>query len=336
MILMKDKLIFATGCAIDSEMYYISCILENKSKAEDAPDTVMCFYQNQTREKWFYHELPGWRVVSVAFHDTPLNTARSIYALGEQGDIEIYSRTGSIFEKIPDAGLNHKEHFFGHMSRMRFIDKNLYACGFGGQIYRNRDGMWSHFDDGLLQKTRAPTDLRISDPQALLTQLSETANSARDLADIDGFNEQDMYVVGSDGLIGHHNGQSWQILESPTAANLNAIHLSPDKDVWIVGSRGTLMKGSAQCGFIVISRESIDADFYSITSFDDIVYIGASDGIYTLIDDTIEILPISEQENLFQVTCVESKDKVLWALSPTKLLRFDGRVWQTIVHPNNV
>jgi hypothetical protein len=336
MILMKEMLIFATGCAIDSEMFYIACIPEKKSKAEDVPGAVMCFYQNQTREKWFYHELPGWRVVSVAFQDPPPNTARSIYALGEQGDIEIYSRTGSIFEKIPDAGLSHKHNFFGHMSRIRFIDKNLYACGFGGQIYRNRDGRWSHFDAGLLQKNLIPNDLQFSDPQALLAKLSETANSARDLADIDGFNEQDLYVVGGDGLIGHHDGQSWRILDSPTAANLNAIHLSPDNDVWIVGSRGTVMKGSARCGFKVISANSMNADFYSITSFDGIIYIGASDGIYTLIGDTPGLLPISKQEDLFQVTCVESKGNALWALSPTKLLRFDGMDWQAIVHPNNV
>lgn len=332
---MKERLIFAAGCAIDRDMFYIACAPENRSNTEDGPDTVMCFYQNQTSEKWFYHELPGWRVVSVAFADPPPNTVRRIYALSEQGDVEIYSRTGSIFDKIPGAGLNHGEEPIGYMNRIRFIGNNLYACGFGGQIYRNSHGTWSHFDDGLLQKSITPTDLQISNPQALLAQLSETANSARDFTDINGFNEQDMYVVGADGFIGHHDGTSWRIVERSTAASLNAMHLSADKDVWIVGSRGTVLKGNAQRGFQTLLRKSLNADLYSITSFGNILYIGASNGIYTLVNSKLDLIPISIQEDLSQVTCVESKDGVLWALSPKKLLRFDGNSWQVLKHPNN-
>ena len=333
---MKERLIFAAGCAIDSDMFYIACAPENRGKTEDGPDTVMCFYQNQTSEKWFYHELPGWRVVSVAFADPPPNTVRSIFSLSEQGDIEIYNRTGSSFEKIPGAGLNHKEDPIGYMNRIRFIGNDLYACGFGGQVYRKRHGIWSNFDDGLRQKSIVPTDLQLSDPQALLAQLSETANSARDFTDINGFNEHDIYVVGNDGFIGHHDGTSWRIIERPTAASFNAIHYSADKDVWIVGSRGTVLKGSAQRGFQTLFRKSLNADLYSITSFDNTLYIGASNGIYALVNNKLDLLPISMQEDLAQVTCVESKGNVLWALSPKKLLRFDGKSWQVFKHPNNV
>lgn len=332
---MKEGLIFYAGCAVDSDTFYIACTPDNPGKSADDPDTVMCLYQNNTRETWLHHTLPGWRVASVAFWESPPSTSRIMYALSEQGDVELYDRTCSTFETIPGAGLNHEEDNYGYVSRIRLIGNHLYACGFGGQVYQKRHGVWSHFDDGLLQEPLAPADLHISDPQALLAQLSEAANRARDFTDIHGPNEHDIYVAGNDGFIGHHDGSSWQVVEGPTAASLNAIHLSSDNEVWIVGSHGTVLKGSAQRGFRTLFTESVNADFYSITSFNGIRYIGASNGIYALSDERLELIPISTQEELTEVACIESKDNVLWALSPRKLLRFDGKSWQVLKHPNN-
>ena len=74
-----------------------------------------------------------------------------------------------------------------------------------------------------------------------------------------------------------------------------------------------------------------DADFYSATEFQGIVYIGASDGIYKIIVNKIKKLHIMAKE----VSCIESKDGVMWALSSEKLLRFDGVRWDEFVHIDN-
>ena len=74
-----------------------------------------------------------------------------------------------------------------------------------------------------------------------------------------------------------------------------------------------------------------DADFYSATELQGIVYIGASDGIYKIIVNNIKKLHIMAKE----VSCIESKDGVMWALSSEKLLRFDGVRWDEFVHIDN-
>ena len=48
-----------------------------------------------------------------------------------------------------------------------------------------------------------------------------------------------------------------------------------------------------------------------------------------------ERLDISDKLNLRDVSDIEAKDGVLWALSPKKLLRFDGNEWECFEHPNN-
>lgn len=84
-------------------------------------------------------------------------------------------------------------------------------------------------------------------------------------------------------------------------------------------------------GFKVLARKKIDADFYSATEFQNNIYIGANNGIYKVIDNTIKKVDITAKE----VSSIESKDGVMWALSSEKLLRFDGVRWDEFVHIDN-
>jgi hypothetical protein len=102
---MSLTLAFTVGCAINRDMYYIACSPDQWRETEEEPYTVMYIYQHQTDEKWFYHALPGWRVMSVAFPEPSPGAVRKVYALSEEGDVECYSREGSIEEQIADAGL---------------------------------------------------------------------------------------------------------------------------------------------------------------------------------------------------------------------------------------
>jgi hypothetical protein len=332
---VKEKLTFTTGCAINADMYYMACSPDTHRKTEDTSHTVMCFYQHQTADKWFFHELPGWLVVSAAYPEPIPGSAREIYALSEQGDVERYSRNGSYVEVIPDAGTRGSESTYGYVSRIRNIDGNLYVCGSNGQVYLRGANGWAHFDKTLLQSPLVPASLKLDNPEALLAQLSASLQDSRDLVDINGLNERDLYVVGSDGFIAHRSKTGWSILEKLTAASLNSIHIMSTDDVWIVGSRGTVLRGSARNGFKVISRKTLDVEFHCVTSFLNDFYIGASDGIYSMANGKPEKLQVSIKENLSEIASIESKEGVLWALSPKKLLRFDGKTWEVFEHPNN-
>jgi len=332
---MKETLTFTTGCAINADMYYLACSPDQHRMTDDVPHSVMCFYQHQTNDKWFYHEIPGCLVTSVAFVDPAPGAVREVFALSEQGEIERYSRLGSQMESISGAGLRGEDGSLGYLSRLKSVDGVLYACGFNGQVYQRTIQGWVHADAGLIQRGLDPAALILNDPVALLEQLSASAQSSRDLMDIHGSSQADLYVVGGDGFIAHFNGVRWQILAQQTAASLNAVFVRSADEVWIAGNRGTLLKGSATSGFTVLTRKGLPVDFHAIAPLGEDIYIGASDGLYTFRNNKLQKVRIAVVEDLSEVSSVEFKDGMLWVLSSKRLLRFDGVQWDVFEHPNN-
>ena len=76
----------------------------------------------------------------------------------------------------------------GKMAKIKQIGARLYACGFGGQIYRrDAPGTWIPIDDG------------VRGPPTFANTLS--------LEDIDGPNEKEIYVVGNDGYAAWFDGR---------------------------------------------------------------------------------------------------------------------------------
>jgi hypothetical protein len=337
---MASTVTFTVGCAINRDMYYIACSLDEWRETEEEPYTVMYIYQHQTDEKWFYHALPGWSVMSAAFLEPSPGAVRSVYALSEEGALECYSREGSLTEKITGAGLDTQGEY-GSLTAIRPIENRLYVCGYGGQVYRKNRDKWVHFDEGLLQASvydHAATLAALkNDQEATMKFIAEMADDARDLIDINGSGASDIYVVGSAGFIAHHDGFAWRILRQVTAENLNAIHIVSEWEVWIVGSNGTVLQGNAKDGFKALSRKIVETDFYDITHFNDEIYISGSNGIYLFKGGKLQRQKISDAENLGGVNCIESKDGVLWALSEKKLLRSGiNNEWEVFEHPNNI
>lgn len=51
-----------------------------------------------------------------------------------------------------------------------------------------------------------------------------------------------IWAVGSGGLILHYNGERWDSVPSPTAEHLSAIHMLSATEGWIVGEKGTILR----------------------------------------------------------------------------------------------
>ncbi|MBR8055596.1 hypothetical protein KDX07_31325 [Burkholderia vietnamiensis] len=242
---------FLAGCAINRDMFYLSSTLDELEVAEDTPVSRMVFYQHQTADKSFCHDLPVWRVVSTCYPNPAPNSVRKIYALSEQGDVENYSRDGSVIEKIPDSGLEPVLPNYGYVTRIREIDGHLYVCGYGGQVYKRDSVGWAHVDAQLLQKK---VDIgSIEDPNESLAALTKSADETIGLIDINGLNEKSIYVVGNDGCMAFFDGTSWTKLPKATAAHLNCVMSVSVDSVWVAGSKGTLLKGNFQTAFSAVA-----------------------------------------------------------------------------------
>jgi len=59
---------------------------------------------------------------------------------------------------------------------------------------------------------------------------------------ISGTREDDLYCVGDAGLMLHWNGATWQRVELPTKADLQAVHFSSDGVGWAVGADGVSLR----------------------------------------------------------------------------------------------
>jgi len=327
---MKRAITFTTGCAINKDMYYMACAIDDYDI--DEPHTAMLIYQDQRPEKWFYHELPGWRVIAATFPYPPPDAVRTIYALDENGKVEAYSRNGSEITQIQGAGLNEPP-YLGYVTQIRSIGDFLYVCGYNGQVYKNNGEKWLSLDKGFEKKEVDLERLKSRDMEEHLKAWDDYDDGLLHLVDINGTFENNLYAVGTDGVIAHCKDGEWKLLKKVTDAHLNSIFIVAPDDIIIVGDCGTVLRGNAEDGFRVVFRKNSNFNLYGAAAFGDSIYLASSNGLYLLEDD---LNPV-EEEMFFdkEILEVEEKDGVLWVLCEKFLSRFNGENFEYFLHPNN-
>ena len=95
-------------------------------------------------------------MVSTCYQPASNDKPRTVYALSEEGDIEILNREDSSVEKIKDAGLLSTSKLYGYVNKIRLIDGAFYVCGHQCQVYRKTSMDWEHIDQGLTQVNTPP------------------------------------------------------------------------------------------------------------------------------------------------------------------------------------
>ncbi|HIE1102303.1 TPA: hypothetical protein ACXJQL_004909, partial [Stenotrophomonas maltophilia] len=93
-------------------------------------------------------------------------------------------------------------------------------------------------------------------------------------------------------------------------------------------------------GFTPIPHQiSPEVPFYCACRYGQAIYIGSENGLYLYSPNSgvVERLKADIPEELMDaaINDISSADGVLWVLTPWDLIRFDGTVWQVIVHPDN-
>ncbi|KAG1468225.1 hypothetical protein G6F57_012686 [Rhizopus arrhizus] len=138
----SNALEFVAGCAVDADIYYLAARIGPGHECYDpdpGPPSRMFFYQHQTDEKWFYHDLSDWQVESAIFiPEQQDGRERRVLALDFYGHLEDLARSGTKCELIPPEG----DHFCGGLTRVRQLGKDLFCCGVHGMICHRSETGW--------------------------------------------------------------------------------------------------------------------------------------------------------------------------------------------------
>lgn len=319
---------FTRALVVNGERLYLAA-----SPDEFKPYTpftrLYVHYHDRPERPWIQHEVPWWTVGLAMSCAT--DGAQMHCALSQEGDVELIARGQQVFETIADAGVwSPGNKGYGYLSDLRQIGGHLYACGSGGQVYRRRGADdWIHEDEGLLQDRQALAAGSVG--RILVTA-------------IDGATEGDLYIAGSrpgksgyEGVLFHGDGTAWESVAVSRLKQLNAIYVENAGRIWLCGQDGALIVGSHGGGFEDRSATTERQLFHDLTMFDDTLYLASNKGLHAYDGKRRRVVRVKTglvPEPKYLAT-VDHADGVLWGIGPKDIVRFDGRHWSRVDHPDN-
>lgn len=319
---------FKSACVISDSMVYLSASLDNLDKFDAEYSRCILFdYDDGLEAGWYYHDVE-FDVVSVCYNNNPNN--KKLFGISNEGHLEEYNGETSKFSYIDGAGLNEDWSLGkGYLFTIKAINQEIFVCGYDGQIYQFSNKKWSLINQGF--------ELSRDNIEITNIELKSEENDIS-IIDICGRNSNEFFCVGrigESGLIAHYDGKQWNVLERKTPATLYSLLLLKNKNVFAAGIQGNLFLIKDDNSIKRLTDLNIHADFYSLTEFNDDVYIGSSKGIYKYCDEKLTKIIISNLVDEDLVFKVEASESYLWAFTNKFILRFDNVKWEVIDHPDN-
>ncbi len=200
---------FQTGDGSKDHTAYVLADYDPLTK-KNTPNSSLFWWD---KGRWAGQELQ-WDAATVCCSTTPRN---EILILGVERQVARIEN-GSLAEEksIPTHSIAPSE-----MRRSKTINGRAYVVG-GHEIYRREN---------------------INQWKAVHSKLNPSLGDEPSFEALDGFSDDEIYVVGWSGSIWYFDGSFWQQCESPTRENLTSIECAEDGWVYICGSRGTVLKG---------------------------------------------------------------------------------------------
>jgi hypothetical protein len=294
-----------------------------------SPFTRLFAYYGDRKQPWTKHDVEWWTVALEM--SRRVDGGRIHCALSQEGQVELISQGTVVVEKIADAGVwSPGNKGYGYLSGLRHIGDRLYACGGGGQVYKRLGpDNWVHMDAGLLQDRKALADGTIG------RMLLRT---------IDGPAEDDIYVAGSmpgeagyQGVLFHWQNTAWRQIDIPPLKQLNAIHIESADRLWLYGIDGALLVGNHREGFEDWSDTTQGQLFHDLTMYDDTLYLASNKGLCAYDGKRRRIVRVKTgltPEPTYLAT-IDHADGILWCVGRKDIVRYDGKAWTRIYHPDN-
>jgi hypothetical protein len=252
--------------------------------------------------------LDGMVVRSVA------SNGSFLWALGEQGEIWTYAKGKKvpIEDTLPDSGVRSVRHL-GRPERIRIIGGIPYVCGYAGQVYTLSAGRWVHMDDGIVE------------PEG-------TVNSIQ-LEGIHGTGPEDLYVVGSGGLLAHFDGRRWTRIPLLTTAFLGGVRALARDHVVAVGTEGVFVERDGT-DWKVDQIPRFDRTLLSdVEMFNGDLYVAAVGKLLVRKGKRWDDVKTGlDKAEFIRLAVGEGK---LWAMGSKRIHSFDGTKWEAHIDPDN-
>ncbi|NTF35086.1 hypothetical protein G6L88_23980, partial [Rhizobium skierniewicense] len=344
---------FTRACARSSEVIVVAAALVDSDVYN--PETRLFRYEKDGKlgKQWYFDDFDFHTQHITLFRNPEIDPASDYLTYpSSEGDVFHSWWKGNFREKIRGAGtwVDDAEGR-GRMLAISQIGDALYACGQGGQIYRRakRDS-WSPLTDALLfdmdsylAKINGPDT---SDPNYLewITNLQQASPKNVSLNDIKGLSDNAIYICGEEGtrpkLFYWDGGELHEQKVYLEEAALTGIFIEHEDSVWVCGREGVLLHGSFARGFTPVNlRQQLNL-FHMITPYRGKIILLSSvrpGGLFEVTPWTSELrrfssaMPKLRGEYIFYA---KSVNDILWVAGQNDILRFDGKEWERIEHPD--
>jgi hypothetical protein len=227
-----------------------------------------------------------------------LERNRGLYRVSKSGDVK--------FSRI------HPERD-GFLMDLRAIAGKWYAVGGNHQIYRLEGRSWKALDDGVY--------------------VAGAAGEAKILWSIDGTSSDDVYAVGSSGVILHFDGKRWTREKSPTTSGFQRVICVSKDEVYVCGYANALYRKDG-ARWRALTKRDASVVFWDMAYFKDKLYVCSKKKLFVLENDALaEVeIPVKGPLGFYRM---DARGDALWTCGNECVLRFDGKKWNSYVFPDN-
>ncbi|HJZ84558.1 MAG TPA: hypothetical protein VKN99_05270 [Polyangia bacterium] len=274
----------------------------------DQQATVISIFETNPPD-WGASQVPNVRGQSLVVGDT------CTWMVCRTGEFMLLSSAGRQTEQLPDSGYTHGRKL-GPPTMMRMIEGELYVCGMSGQVYVRRKDKLQHMDDGLAEP--GPN-----------TKSQLTLNA------IHGTAANDIYVVGSGGLIAHWNGKKWTKLPVLTNVQLWGVRCFSKNHIVAVGSMGVIVEGDGKKWKVEQLPDGAELTLSDVETFKGDLYVAAVDDLYVRKKgrwDVVEHGLDEDRTDFYRLLVAEER---LWTMGTHRLSSTNGRKWAAHIDPDN-
>jgi hypothetical protein len=204
----------------------------------------------------------------------------------------------------------------GSTAKLRAINNRLYVCATGRTVgWRAGIGKWQWFTKDIAYEYKKDREVA-------------------GFEDIDGFTEQDIYLVGRGGDIWTFDSVQWQKRKFPSNISLNTVCCAPDGTVYVSGYEGETYRGAGDV-WKQIAKPELSIPFKDMIWYEDRVWCTNDYGIWWIKGDILELADVPAEIKVCAGN-LSTRDGVLLLAGYYGAAVLENGTWKVIFNTNEM